>query len=48
MNRCGNCGKYPLCESTNMASQEACDDFIKRKIGEWQNIDIKNMLIQRR
>lgn len=42
MNRCGNCGKYPLCENTNGASENSCKKFIKKEIGKWEDTYIKN------
>lgn len=43
MQRCGNCGKYPLCENTNGASEKSCNNFIKKEIGKWEDINIKSM-----
>ena len=39
MNRCGNCGKYPFCEFTTTASQEACQNYIKREISDMEKIE---------
>lgn len=33
-NKCGSCAKYPFCEYTNSAKQQACCRFIKRKLGK--------------
>lgn len=35
--RCGNCGKYPLCEFTLGGANSCCNEWIERKI----NIDME-------
>ncbi|HJJ11258.1 MAG TPA: hypothetical protein OIM49_05905 [Clostridiaceae bacterium] len=30
--KCINCGKYPFCNKIEKPQQEACENFIKRKI----------------
>lgn len=29
---CVNCGKYPFCEKIEKPTQEACENYIKRKL----------------
>lgn len=44
--KCINCGKFPFCNKIQDSQQEACEEFIKRKIiittdfpliKEWEN-----------